>query len=111
MGVVSYSLASPRIAQAWRIACAAEEVTSDLDTDFKSLDVDWVFTGEIEVWQSLLSGVENLAAALRHGHIRCIGKEMAEDNPAAVVERSRGLMDLRIRMVTHLLELGIGGLD
>lgn len=108
VGIVAYSLAAPRIAQAWRVDCPARKLMSDQEVDFDALNVDWLLTGEIDAWLSVLSGADNLSAAVRHGAIRCIGREMTEDSQTGQV---RGFMDLRIRMLTHLLELGTSGLD
>jgi hypothetical protein len=107
VGIVAYSVA-PRAAQAWRIDLSARELQSDQEVDFQALDVDWLFAGEIETWMSLLRDDGNIASALRNGHVRYIGKEMADGAPPPESTRDE---DLRVRMITHLLELGSQGLD
>ena len=103
VGIVAYSASSPRIGQAWRIDCGKRELESDLDVAFESLDVDWVYTGELDAWLSVIDGAENISNALRNGYIRDVCTEMVGDGP---LDDVRGEGGLRIRMMTHLLELG-----
>jgi hypothetical protein len=101
--IVAYSMAEPRVAQAWRFDLDSGKVSTDVPTEFEALAVDWLMTGPVNVWHSLIEGGGNLAGCLRSGSLRCIGRDMAEPGNGGP---ERGLMDRRIRAVTDLLRIG-----
>lgn len=108
MAIIAYSLAPERLAAAWRVGRKSGAVDAEVDCmDFQSLDADWVCTGEIEVWRRLLNDTENLATVVRHGFIRCIGKELAADGAEA---KAATLADTQmancVQTLTHILGLG-----
>jgi hypothetical protein len=108
MAVVAYSLAPPRTAVAWRIDRIAGVIDSDLDdVDFESLDVDWVFTGELEVWRMVLDGMESLASALCRGFIRCVISDVTAADSGGKAEKVPPL-SYRLRAVMYLLGLDAG---
>jgi len=82
MAIVAYSLEQSRIAAAWRFDRESGEADSDVDeVDFQSLDVEWVFTGEIDVWRLVLAGRENLASAVLRGSVRHLARDLAVGAP------------------------------
>lgn len=108
--LVAYSLLPPRTAAAWRIDRISGIIDSDVDdVDFKSLDVEWAFTGEIDVWRMVLDGMVSLASALRQGFIRCVDTELTTEGSGKNQEKAMP-MSYRLRAVMHLLGLD-GGME
>jgi protein-tyrosine sulfotransferase len=101
--IVAYSLTEPRVAQAWRFDLDSGKVSTDVPTEFAALAVDWLMTGPVNVWRSLIEDDQNVAACLRSGSLRCIGRDQLEPANGGP---ERGLMDRRIRAVTELLRIG-----
>lgn len=104
--IVAYSVAPPRAALAWRVDWDLGKVVSGAPVEFGELDVDWLLTGEVKAWQSVLRGEENIAALVRVGHLRYIGREMLpqdEGGPAADEPADEGRMGRRIVATTELL--------
>lgn len=107
MAIVAYSLKQSRIAVAWRIDRESGEVDSDIDDlDFQSLDAEWVFTGEIDTWRSVLAGTENLASTVLRGAIRYLTRELDADNPSPI-----GMAQATVRVLpalAYILGFGAG---
>jgi hypothetical protein len=105
--IVAYSVAPPRAALAWRVDWDLGKVVSGAPVELEELDVDWLLTGEVKAWRSVLRGEENIAALVRVGQLRCIGREMlpqdGEGLSATGEPRGGGRMDRRIRAATELL--------
>jgi Sulfotransferase family len=108
--IVAYTVTAPRAALAWRVDWDLGKVVSEAPVEFRELDVDWAFAGEIKAWGSALRGDESLSVLLRAGLLRCVGRELlgAEgDGPAPADEAgARGQIERRMAAVTDLLQLG-----
>lgn len=108
--IVAYTVTPPRAALAWRVDWDLGKVTAEAPVEFRELDVDWAFAGEIKAWGSVLRCDESLSVLLRAGLLRCVGRELlgAEgDGPALADDAgARGQIERRMAAVTDLLQLG-----
>jgi sulfotransferase family protein len=107
--IVAYSVAPPRAALGWRVDWDLGTVASGAPVNFEELDVDWLLTGEVKTWRSVLRGEENIATLMRVGRLRYIGREMlrqdGEGSAAAGEPGGEWRRAQRIRAATDLLRL------
>ena len=103
--LVAYSLSPSRMVAAWRIDRIAGIIDSDIDdVDFESLDVEWAFTAELEVWRMVLDGTENLASAQRQGLLRCVSSDLTKEDSGEDALKVAQMIN-RLRTAVHLLGL------
>lgn len=105
VAIAAYSAEAPANATVWLIDRLSGKINSCPDTiDFESCGADWVVTSDIDTWQAVLCGRENMAKATRQGYIRFIGKASADDgDDGDQVDPSMQTSDFRLETITYLL--------
>ena len=107
-GLVAYHADGQRLARGWQVDVGERSVTEIDIGGGASIDADWLVTGDVESWLSVLAGRANMASCLRNGALRYVGMRQPEPGPdsgpnaalAAAMQAER-----RLTMARELLGL------
>jgi Sulfotransferase family len=100
-GIALFLSGEHRLARFWRVAPG--RVSGITPTGSVHSTVDWLVTGDLETWMSVLAGQTKFAVAFRSGALRYIDNPGAASEPAAAQEPSRAPTEMRMALLRDLL--------
>jgi Sulfotransferase family len=103
VGLVAYCPGPDPVARSWRFDLdRGTSAVADCAAGTGDPDVDWLVTGEVRTWLSVLSGDENIAASLRARTLRCV--DYLGWDGQAIAEANKKSHSYRV-LISHLLGL------
>lgn len=104
IGLVAYCPGPDQVARCWQLdfGCGTSR-SADYLSSASTLPVDWLMTGDVQTWISVVSGEENIAASLRLRALRYI--DLTDPDNREVTERDKKSSSY-LKLITHLLDIG-----
>ncbi len=103
IGLAAYCPGLDQVTRCWQLDLDSGTSTSgSYESSASTPHVDWLMTGDVRTWMSILSGDENIAASIRLRALRYI--DFTDPAREQAIERNKKSSSY-MKMITHLLDL------